>query len=145
MLDRRPKFYGCSRRFKTYGYGYSGRSLRPFLRRKVLFVVFFPKWRLKCKLSCVFSIQVPLVFTFDWFGLSLKIKTRPFLMRSFMEMSLDLDYVKLSTKWWTAVFIKFTNLVWICQNFYDTCFTIFYPTASAEVFQGRTAPTVQNG
>ena len=40
VLDRRPKFYGCSRRFKTYGYGYGGRSLRPFLRPKVLFVVF---------------------------------------------------------------------------------------------------------
>ena len=23
VLDRRPKFYGQSRRFKTYGYGYS--------------------------------------------------------------------------------------------------------------------------
>ena len=38
VLDRRPKFYGRSRRFNTYGYG--GRSLRPFLRPKVLFVVF---------------------------------------------------------------------------------------------------------
>ena len=29
VLDRRLKFYGRSRRFKTYGYG--GQSLRPFL------------------------------------------------------------------------------------------------------------------
>ena len=35
VLDRRPKVYGRSRRFKTYGYGYGGRSLRPFLRPKV--------------------------------------------------------------------------------------------------------------
>ena len=40
VLDRRPKFYGHSRRFSTYGYGYGGRSLRPFLRPKVLLVVF---------------------------------------------------------------------------------------------------------
>ena len=38
VLDRRPKFYGRSWRFQTYGYG--GRSLRPFLRPKVLLVVF---------------------------------------------------------------------------------------------------------
>ena len=38
VLDQRPKFY--SQRFKTYGYGYGGWSLRPFLRPKVLFVVF---------------------------------------------------------------------------------------------------------
>ena len=51
VLDRRPKVYGRSRRFETYGYGYGGRSLRPFLRPKVLFVIFFgffPKWRPKC-------------------------------------------------------------------------------------------------
>ena len=40
VLDRRPKFYSLSRRFRTYGYGNSGRSLRQFLRPKVLFVVF---------------------------------------------------------------------------------------------------------
>ena len=40
LLDQRPKFYRRSRRFKTYGYGYGGQSLRPFLRPKVLFVVF---------------------------------------------------------------------------------------------------------
>ena len=40
VLDRRPEFYGRSRRFKTYGYGYSGRSLRQFLRPKVLLAVF---------------------------------------------------------------------------------------------------------
>ena len=38
VLDRRPKVYGRSQRFKTYGYG--GRSLRKFLRPKVLFVFF---------------------------------------------------------------------------------------------------------
>ena len=32
VLDGRLKFYGRSRRFKTYGYSYGGRSLRPFLR-----------------------------------------------------------------------------------------------------------------
>ena len=37
VLDQRPKFYGRSRRFQTYGYG--GRSLRPNLRPKVLIVV----------------------------------------------------------------------------------------------------------
>ena len=54
--------------------------------------------------------------------LSLKIKTRPFLMISLMKKSLNLDYFKLSTKWLTAVCksrIKFTNLVQIIadQNF----------------------------
>ena len=50
-----------------------------------------------------------------------------------MEKSLNLDYVKLSIKWWKAVFIKFTYLVWKIadQNVYDTCFTISYPTATA--------------
>ena len=54
-------------------------------------------------------------------------------MRSIMEKSLNLDYVKLNTKWWAAVFIKFTNLVWMIvdQNFYGTYITILYPTASA--------------
>ena len=40
VLDQRPKFYGRSRRFKNYGYGYGGQSLRPFIRPKVLFLVF---------------------------------------------------------------------------------------------------------
>ena len=40
VLDQKPKFYSRSRRFKTYGYGYGGRSLRPFLQPKVLSVVF---------------------------------------------------------------------------------------------------------
>ena len=65
VLDQRLKFYGRSRRFKTYSYGYGGRSLRPFLRPKILvvvFLVFFTKWRLKSKLSCVFITQVPPVF-----------------------------------------------------------------------------------
>ena len=98
------------------------------------FLSFFPKWRLKCKLSCVFITKVPPVFR-----LSLKIKTCPFLMMSLMEKSLNSDYVKLSTKWWTAVFIKFTNLVWMIadQNFNDTCFAIIYPTASATVYGRR--------
>ena len=53
-------------------------------------------------------------------------------MRSLMEKSLNLDYVKLSTKWWT-------NLVWMIddQDFYDTCVTIFYPTASATAYGQR--------
>ena len=38
VLYQRPKFYGRSRRFKTYGYG--GWSFRQFLRPKVLLVVF---------------------------------------------------------------------------------------------------------
>ena len=56
VLDRRPKFYGRSRRFQTYGYGYGGRSLRPFLRPKVLLVVFFQNggW------NVFFITQVPL-------------------------------------------------------------------------------------
>ena len=60
-------------------------------------------------------------------------------MKSLMETSLNLNYVKLSTKWWTAVFIKFTNLVWMIadQNFNDTCFAIIYPTASATVYGRR--------
>ena len=97
------------------------------------FLSFFPKWRLKCKHSCVFITKVPPVFR-----LSLKIKTCPFLMMSLMEKSLNSDYVKLSTKWWTAVFIKFTNLVWMItdQNFSDTCFSIFYPTAKGRSFSG---------
>ena len=47
VLDRRTKFYGRSRRFMTYGFGYGAGSLRPFLRPKVLLVVFslFPKNR----------------------------------------------------------------------------------------------------
>ena len=64
VLDRRPKVYGRSRRFRTYGYGYGGRSLRPFLRPKVLFVVFlglFPKWRLISSFLVFFNTQVPLV------------------------------------------------------------------------------------
>ena len=40
VLDLRPNFYDRSWRFKTYRYGYGGRSLRPFLRPKVLLVVF---------------------------------------------------------------------------------------------------------
>ena len=40
VLDRRPKFYGRSRRFYTYGYGYGGRSLRTFLRPKKTIVFF---------------------------------------------------------------------------------------------------------
>ena len=37
------------------------------------------------------------------------------------------------------LFIKFTNSVWMIadQNFYHTCFTIFYPTASATVYGRR--------
>ena len=38
VLDQRPKFYGCNRRFKTYGY--SGKRLRLFLRSKVWVVLF---------------------------------------------------------------------------------------------------------
>ena len=35
--------------------------------------------------------------------------------------------------------IKFTNLVWMIadQNFYDTSFTFFYPTASATAYSQR--------
>ena len=55
-------------------------------------------------------------------------------MSSLMEKSLNLDYVN----WAKAVFMKFTNLIWMIANqnfyFYDTCFTIFYPTASATVY-----------
>ena len=56
-------------------------------------------------------------------------------MSSLMEKSLNLDYVN----WAKAVFMKFTNLIWMIanQNFYDTCFTIFYPTASATVYGRR--------
>ena len=43
VLDRRPKFYGRSRRFQTQGYG--GRSFRPLLRPQEK--KFFPRWRLK--------------------------------------------------------------------------------------------------
>ena len=56
-------------------------------------------------------------------------------MRSLMEKSLNLDYVN----WAKAVFIKFTNLISMIanQNFYGTCFTIFYPTASATAYGQR--------
>ena len=50
VLDRRPKFYGRSRRFNTYGYGYGGRSLRPYLRPKVLFVVFLLFSKIEAKI-----------------------------------------------------------------------------------------------
>ena len=49
VLDQRPKFYGRSRRFKTYGYG--GRSLRPFLRPKVLLVVFLVFSKMEAEMS----------------------------------------------------------------------------------------------
>ena len=56
-----------------------------------------------------------------------------------MKKSLNLGYVKLNTKWWTAVRIKFTNLVLMIadQNIYDMCFTFFYPTASATAYTQR--------
>ena len=56
-------------------------------------------------------------------------------MKSLMKKSLNLNYVNSAT----AVFIKFTNLIWMManQNFYDTCFTIIYPTASATVYGQR--------
>ena len=57
----------------------------------VVFLVFFSKMEAKCKLSCVFITQAPPVFRLDKFGFSLKIKTRPFLMSSLMEKSLNLD------------------------------------------------------
>ena len=52
-----------------------------------------------------------------------------------LNQSLNLDYVN----WAKAVFLKFTNLNWMIaiQNFYGTCFTIFYPTASATVYGRR--------
>ena len=40
VLDQRPKSTAVAEDLRPYGYGYGGRSLRPFLRRKVLFVVF---------------------------------------------------------------------------------------------------------
>ena len=70
VLDRRPKVYGRSRRFKTYGY--DGRSFRKFLRPKVLFVVFlgfFPKWRLTCSFLVFFITQMPSVLRLDWIRL----------------------------------------------------------------------------
>jgi hypothetical protein len=61
VLDQRPKFYGRSRRFKTYGYG--GRSLRPFLRPKVLLVVFLVFSKMEAEMSN-FTMGVFHVFVF---------------------------------------------------------------------------------
>ena len=57
-------------------------------------------------------------------------------MRTLMEKSLNLDYVNWAK---ASVFIKLTNLISMIanQNFYDTPFTIFYPTASATVYGRR--------
>ena len=40
---------------------------------------------------------------------------------------------------WAQKWVKFTNLVWTIadQNFYDTCFTLFHPTASATAYGQR--------
>ena len=71
--------------------------------------------------------------------LSLKIKTRPFLMRSLMEKSLNLDYLcQIKHK-----VIKKKNK--ICQFSLNDCwskvlwhrFYIFYPTASATAYGPR--------
>ena len=54
-FDQRPKFYGRSRRFKTYGYRYGGRSLRPFLQPKVVLVVFLVFSKMEAEMC--FSLQ----------------------------------------------------------------------------------------
>ena len=83
VLDRRPKFYGRSRRFKTYGYGYGGRSLRPFLRPKVFLLVslvFFSKMEAEMCFS-LHRCHLRLMWNMILLLSSLKIKTGPFLMK----------------------------------------------------------------
>ena len=55
-----------------------------------------------------------------------------------MEKSLNFDNVKLNLTL-SSVMKKLIHLVLMIadQNFYDTCFTIFYPTASATVYGRR--------
>ena len=92
VLDRRPKFFHRSRRFKTYCYGYSGQSLRPFLWPKVLIVILLGFFS-KMEAQCVFQYTGA---SLDWIRLlwitielSLKIKTGPFFMRFLYKMIAD--------------------------------------------------------
>ena len=83
VLDQRLKFYGRSRRFKTYGYGYGGQSLRPFLRPKVFLLVslvFFSKMEAEMCFS-LHRCHLRLMWNMILLLSSLKIKTGPFLMK----------------------------------------------------------------
>ena len=91
VLDRRPKFYGRSRRFRTYGYGYSGRSFRPFLRpqEKFEFFVVFSKMEAEMKVLFCFSLH-RCHMSLDQIRLLciMKIKTHPLLMRKVIKYRL---------------------------------------------------------
>ena len=84
-------------------------------------------------------------------------------MRSFIEKSLNLDYVKLSTKWWTAVFIFEIHQFSLNDCWSELLWHMFYiffilrlrlrPTAKGRSFSGpnirlrpkvKIAPTVQH-
>ena len=80
VLDWRPKFYGRSRSFRTYGDGYGGRSLRPFLRLKV-FIGIFPRFFQNVGWNVFLLHRCHLRLMWIMIVLSLKIKTGLFLMR----------------------------------------------------------------
>ena len=65
VLDRRLNFYGRSRRFRTYGYGYGGRSFLPFLRPKV-YIGIFPRFFQNGGWNLFFITHVPPQINVDY-------------------------------------------------------------------------------